>query len=130
MYSIDVYLNCMLREKEKVLQSRCTKTFQLKSLIVPINQELQFSCITKPLSFYHLNISLHEKRTEEYGKVAEIYTPLPPLILASGQIDKQLTLSLTPMYFKTSGFNQHFNLTEYEFEKFDVIKQENDLRLK
>lgn len=110
IYSIDVYLNCVLREKEKAIQSKKTKNFKLKSTTVSINQVLVFNCITKPLSAYHLNISLHEKRTEEYSKIAELYTSLPSLILASGQIDKQLVLNLTPMYLKTSGcFNETFS---------------------
>lgn len=98
IYSIDVYLNCVLREKEKALQSKRTKNFQLKNQTVYLNQELQFNCISKPLTAYHLNLSLHEKRIEEYSKIAEIYLALPSLILASGQIDKKLILNLTPMY--------------------------------
>ena len=121
MYSIDVYLNCVLREKEKALQSKRTKNFQLKQSTVPINQELQFNCISKPLSAYHLNISLHEKRTEEYSKVAELYTSLPSPILGSGQIDKQFVLNLTPMFLKISGFHA-VDYAEYEFDAIEQTK--------
>lgn len=128
MYSINVYLVFVLREKEKALQSRRTKNFQLKSSTVAVNQELKFNCIRKPLSAYHLNVSLHEKRTEEYSKVAEVYSALPPLILASGPIDKQIVLDLTPMYLKTSGFNEAAAALspEYELDQFEVTttKQE------
>lgn len=120
LYSIHVYLVFVLREKEKALQSKRTKSFQLNSSMVAVNQELQFNCISKPLSAYHLNVSLHEKRTEEYSKVAEVYSTLPPLILASGQIDKQIVLDLMPMYLKTSGLNEPPVSHDYELDQFEM----------
>lgn len=121
MYSIQVYLIVVLREKEKALQSKRTSHFQLKSSTVAVNQELQFTCISKPLSAYHLNVSLHEKRTEEYSKVAEVYCSLPPLILASGQIEQRIVLNLTPMYLKTCGMPENAAFSpEYELDHLET----------
>lgn len=100
LHSIDFYLKCVIRKKEKELQTRRSKNFKLKSRI-NLNEVLRFNCIREtPLSNYHLNLSLHETKAEDQCKVAEVYAQLPSLMLSSGQqLDKELILNLTPMFY-------------------------------